>query len=205
MTLSDALSDRASARDTDGLWPAEAVRATTILVVAAHALIREGLRSILHETPGLSVVAEADDLGGALPIARRFEPDVVLLAARPSDSAERSAISLLRRERPATCLLCLASDGARSMGDLLCLPPNAGVDELCSVLGSALGGRCAGCLLKPKCVAPQIAATLGIALRTVNTYREGLAKKVGASSGAVLTRFVLEARLDTPGPLGHLL
>jgi DNA-binding NarL/FixJ family response regulator len=204
------------------LLPVEASQDTTILVVAGHALVREGLCSVLRATPGLSVIAQANDMQTALRIAARCKPDVLLLDEPPSDSADRLAMSRLRRDFPATCMLCLARSSEQSLGGLLCVPSNAGVDELCSVLGSVLGGRCAGCLLKPKCVAPQIAvalsrretqvavcvargmsskqiaATLGIALRTVNTYRESLAKKVGASSGAVLTRFVLEAKLDTP-------
>jgi DNA-binding NarL/FixJ family response regulator len=93
--------------------------------------------------------------------------------------------------------------------------------ELCSVLGVALSGRCAGCAFRGSCPAPrvavalsrrerqvavrvaeglsskQIAAHLGIALRTVNTYRESLARKLGASSAAVVTRFVLENGLST--------
>lgn len=42
----------------------------------------------------------------------------------------------------------------------------------------------------------QIAAALGIGLRTVNTYRESLARKLGGSSAAVITRYVLEHGLD---------
>jgi DNA-binding CsgD family transcriptional regulator len=41
----------------------------------------------------------------------------------------------------------------------------------------------------------EIAAVLGIAVRTVNTYRESLARKLGASSPAVITRFVIESGL----------
>ena len=44
----------------------------------------------------------------------------------------------------------------------------------------------------------QIAGALGVSVRTVNTYRESLARKVGASSAAVLTRYVLEHRLAEP-------
>ena len=45
----------------------------------------------------------------------------------------------------------------------------------------------------------QIAAALGIGTRTVNTYRESLARKLGASSAAVLTRFVLKSGLTDIG------
>ena len=42
----------------------------------------------------------------------------------------------------------------------------------------------------------QIASALGIGLRTVNTYRESLARKIGGSSAAILTRYVIESGLD---------
>jgi two-component system, NarL family, nitrate/nitrite response regulator NarL len=42
----------------------------------------------------------------------------------------------------------------------------------------------------------QIAAELTISLRTVNTHRENLARKLGTSSVAGLTRFVIEHQLD---------
>jgi hypothetical protein len=38
----------------------------------------------------------------------------------------------------------------------------------------------------------QIAGNLGLGLRTVHTYRESLARKLGSSSAAVVTRFVIE-------------
>lgn len=227
-TLHESTSDRALSREPEELRHVDVgggtVKETTILVVASHALVREGLQSVLRETPGFSVIGDARDVRAALSIAATCKPDVVLLDQPPRGGPERSAISKLRTELPATCLLCLANDGGKSLGDVVCIPPTAGVDELCSVLGSAMGGRCTGCVLKPRCVAPQIAvalsrrerqvavyvarglsskqiaATLGIALRTVNTYRESLAKKLGASSAAVVTRFVLEAKLDALGP-----
>jgi DNA-binding CsgD family transcriptional regulator len=41
----------------------------------------------------------------------------------------------------------------------------------------------------------QIAAELGVSLRTVNTHRENLAKKLGSSSVAAMTRYAIENRL----------
>ena len=43
----------------------------------------------------------------------------------------------------------------------------------------------------------EIGAALGIKLRTVNTYRESLARKLGASSPATVTRYVLEHGLNS--------
>ena len=219
----DPWSKRASEPSAGRTGTSGPTETTTILLVAAHALIREGLRSILNDTPGLSVVGDAEHIASAVAVAVQCKPDVVLLDEPPKDSSERSALMSLRREVPRACVLCLARESARPFEGVHCVPASAGLGELCSVLDAALGGACAACLLKRECVAPriaialsprerqvavcvarglaskQIAATLGIALRTVNTYRESLARKLGASSAAVVTRFVLEAKLDAPG------
>jgi DNA-binding NarL/FixJ family response regulator len=42
----------------------------------------------------------------------------------------------------------------------------------------------------------EIGEDLGISLRTVNTYREHLKKKLGISSVAQLTRYVIEHKID---------
>jgi DNA-binding NarL/FixJ family response regulator len=188
-----------------------------ILVVARHALVRAGLRSVLEATHGLSVVGEATDIEAATPLAARMRPDAILLDAQPSDSG--SQLTELRRAVPQACVLCL-SRGAHGADELRCVPPEAGIAEFCSTLGSLLGKQCGACLLRPHCPAPniavalsrrerqvavrvarglsskQIAAALGIRLRTVNTYREALARKLGASSPAVITRYVLETGLE---------
>jgi DNA-binding NarL/FixJ family response regulator len=195
---------------------------TTILVVAEHALVRAGLSAVLGATPGLSVVAEAADLVAAAPLAERHRPDVVLVNTPPTTGREREAVAGLRRALPGACLLVL---GHEDLGDdraadaLPCLPCDAGVTELCDAIGTLLGGRCAACAMRACCPRPrlaaalsrrerqvavrvaaglttkQIAGALGVGVRTVNTYRESLARKVGASSAAVLTRYVLEHRL----------
>jgi len=197
---------------------------TTILVVAEHALVRAGLRAVLGATPGLAVVAEAADLDAAAELAPALapRPDVVLTSAPPVGDAGRRAVDALRQTLPGACLLVLGDAGDA----LPCLPCDAGVADLCDALGALLGGRCAACALRAQCPRPQIAAALsrrerqvavrvasgmttkqiagalGVSVRTVNTYRESLARKVGASSAAVLTRYVLEHRLADPLGVG---
>ena len=190
---------------------------TSILVVAGHALVRAGLRAILGSTPGLAVVAEAPDVGEATALAARHRPDVVLLDAPPASGAGDS-IAALCNAAPGACLLCLGDDDADA-APIACVPRSAGVTELCDELDRLLGGKCTACVFRKSCQArraqmlsprekqvavhvaaglssKQIAATLGIGLRTVNTYRESLARKLGASSPAVLTRFVMENGLE---------
>lgn len=190
---------------------------TSILVIAGHALVRAGLRAVLGATPGLAVVAEAHDVSAAALLAAEHRPDVVLLDAPPTANAEESMAALCSAA-PGACLLCLSDDRACESA-LACVPRTAGVTELCDEIDRLLGGRCAACIFRKSCQArragmlsprekqvavhvaaglssKQIAATLGIGLRTVNTYRESLARKLGASSPAVVTRFVLEQGLD---------
>ena len=197
---------------------------TSVLVVEGHALVRTALRALLQATPGLTVVAEARDCSAALDMARTHRPDVVLVNAGVAAGADAASILALRCAAPGACVLLL-SDAGSGRGPAIdagvhgCLPADAGVPELCATVASVLGARCSSCLLRPHCPVPriavalsrrerqvairvadgltskQIAAALGVRLRTVNTYREGLARKLGASSAAVVTRFVLESGL----------
>lgn len=199
----------------------ESAGEASILLVAEHALVRAGLRAILDGTPGLVVVAEVADMESATRAAARLRPDAVLLGAPPADGPARRALIALRRAVPESCVLCLGA--SEDSDELRCIPFDAGVPEFCAALGSVLGDRCGACLLRPRCPGPrvavalsrrerqvairvshgmstkQIAAELGVRPRTVNTYRESLARKLGASSPAVVTRYVLENGLGNFG------
>lgn len=192
----------------------------SILVVAEHALVRAGLKALLDATSGLIVVAEAANADAATRIASRVHPDIVLLDPPSSGPAAARSLSALRRVVPHACLLCLARNVPGDVHALRCVPPESDVADFCSTLGSMLGDRCRSCAIRPYCQAPriavalsrrehqvavrvargmsskQIASALGIKLRTVNTYRENLARKIGASSPAVITRYVLEHGLN---------
>lgn len=194
----------------------------SVLVVESHALVLAALRTLISATPGMSVVGAAQELAEATELARRHRPDVVLIDhAVLRDEAELRA---LRREAPDACMVVLTDDaggdGTADPGIAACrLANECGLRELCATVASTLGTRCGSCLLRPGCQVSrattaltrresdvaiqvanglstkQIAAKLGIGMRTVNTHRERLARKLGASSAAVVTRFVLEAGL----------
>lgn len=186
--------------------------------------MRAALRALLSVTPGLSVVAEAHTLSAAPELARLHRPDVVLVDGRALEGSGGGGLGNLRHAAPEACVLIL-SDEARAgeaRGAHGCLAKDADVDVLCATVESVLGARCANCGVRASCPVPQIAvalsrrerqvavriaagltskeiaAALGISLRTVNTYRENLARKLGASSAAVVTRFVLKTGLTDP-------
>lgn len=205
-----------------------------MLLVEEHALRLAAMRALLSATPGLTVIAEARELVVAERLARRHRPDVVLVDGRMLDRGDAAGLPALREAVPGGCVLVLTDDEdvrRRGFDDAYgCLSRDAGVDDLCATVASLLGGRCADCVLRTSCPLPRIAVALsrrerqvavrvaggltskaiagdlGISLRTVHTYRENLARKLGASSAAVVTRFVLETGLtdlvsgDTPVP-----
>ena len=68
------------ATTTDNQPSAEASAPLRVLVVDDHALVRSGVRSELTaHAPDLDVVAEADDVEGAIAAVHALRPDVVLL------------------------------------------------------------------------------------------------------------------------------
>lgn len=54
-------------------------RAIKILLADAHAVIRQGLKSLLASQPRLEVIAEADNGRAAVQLCRKLSPDVVIM------------------------------------------------------------------------------------------------------------------------------
>lgn len=70
-----------------------------ILLVDDHAIIRSGLKMLIESQPGLRIVGEASDRAGAIAIAARERPDLVLLDL---DLGAESGIDLIPHLRTAT-------------------------------------------------------------------------------------------------------
>ena len=84
-------------------------RAATITVVVAddHAIVRDGLRSLLANEDGIRVVAEAEHVVGTLRAVRAHKPNVLILDLALADGNGLDALPTLASEAPATGIVVL--------------------------------------------------------------------------------------------------
>ena len=97
----------------------------SVLITDDHRVVRQGLRMVLDLEPELEVVGEAENGEEAVRLARRLEPDVVLmdLAMPVMDGVE--ATRAIRRELPDTQVVALTS--VRAATPPAAVPPSVTV------------------------------------------------------------------------------
>jgi DNA-binding NarL/FixJ family response regulator len=89
--------------------PAAKAKPIRLLLVDDHQVVRVGLRTVLHNNQGITVVGEAESKAGAMRAAKRLKPDVVLMDVRlPDGSGVEAAREILARS-PKTGILFLTS------------------------------------------------------------------------------------------------
>jgi DNA-binding NarL/FixJ family response regulator len=76
-----------------------------ILIADDHALVREGLRTMLSGEDGLQVIAEAQDGIEALSLCRELEPDLVLMDVRMPKMDGLQATRCIKQELPKTSVM----------------------------------------------------------------------------------------------------
>jgi DNA-binding NarL/FixJ family response regulator len=84
-------------------------RPLRLLVVDDHEVVRQGLVSLLERREHFQVVAEAGSAAEAVEMARRFEPDLVVMDVRLPDGSGIEACREIRAEFPATRVVILTS------------------------------------------------------------------------------------------------
>jgi DNA-binding NarL/FixJ family response regulator len=84
---------------------------TSVLIADDQALVRVGLRKILENDPGATVVGEAVDGEDAVDAAARLAPDVVLMDIRMPVLDGIQATRRIVKARPATRVLILTTFG----------------------------------------------------------------------------------------------
>ncbi|HVR88216.1 MAG TPA: response regulator transcription factor [Candidatus Limnocylindria bacterium] len=84
-------------------------RQIRILVADDHALVRNGLRSILEQEPDFVVVADASDGHQALALAQDLLPDIVLMDLKMGDWDGVTATRRIRASVPTTRIIVLTN------------------------------------------------------------------------------------------------
>jgi two-component system, NarL family, response regulator len=72
----------------------------TILLVDDHALLRQGVRSIIETQPDLCVIAEADSAQAACAVFSRLSPQVALIDLRLPDGTGQDVLKFARQHCP---------------------------------------------------------------------------------------------------------
>jgi len=80
-----------------------------ILLVDDHAIVREGLRALLDDVDGMSIVGEASNGDEAVEMAARLVPHLVLMDLKMPGMPAPDAIRTIRARNPTVQILMLTS------------------------------------------------------------------------------------------------
>jgi two-component system, NarL family, response regulator NreC len=198
----------------------------SVLIVDDHELLRAGLRSRLEREPGIAVVGEADTAERAILLARKLQPDVILLDLLLPRKNGYEAIPELAEVAPLSKVLVVSSQAAPSSvrralsaGASGYLPKRSSDRELVTAIRFvADGGGYVEPELGAKLVNPtgspaleplsererdivhllalgytnqEIGKKLFISVRTVDTHRAHIMRKLQLDTRAELVMFAL--------------
>lgn len=194
-----------------------------LMLVDDHPLVRDGLRVRLEAVPGFTVVAEAGDAEAALAEARRAAPDLVLMDIGMKGVNGIEATRRLTAALPALRVLVLSMYDnaeyvreARHAGALGYLLKDQPAEEIVSAIRSVMAGGShfaspaddsppADAALTPRerevlaliaegLSSREIGERLAMGVRTVETHRTNLRRKLDLGSPAALIRYAIERR-----------
>jgi len=80
-----------------------------LLLVDDHEVVRVGLRTVLHNNQGITVVGEAGSKAGAVRAVKRLKPDIVRMDVRLPDGSGVEASRDILAEHPTTRIIFLTS------------------------------------------------------------------------------------------------
>jgi DNA-binding NarL/FixJ family response regulator len=206
-----------------------------ILIADDHAVVRQGLKQFLAETPDLMIAGEAQNAWETLAKARDQEWDLVMLDISMPGQNGLEVLREIKREKPALPILifsmfsedeyAMASLKAGASGYLT--KESAPVQIIEAIRVVAQGGKYVSPALvnqllsrteQPRERLPhellskrefdilllisrgqpltQIGERLHLSVKTISTYRARIVEKIGCSTNAELTRYVVKHHLD---------
>jgi two-component system response regulator DevR len=80
-----------------------------LLLVDDHEVVRVGLRTVLHNNQGITVVGEAGSKAASVRAAKRLRPDIVLIDVRLPDGSGVEACRTILASHPTTRIIFLTS------------------------------------------------------------------------------------------------
>jgi DNA-binding NarL/FixJ family response regulator len=197
-----------------------------VLIVDDHELLRAGLRSRLEREPGIAVVGEADTAERAVLLARKLQPDLIVLDLLLPRKSGSDVIPELAEVAPTARVLVVSSQAAPSSvrralsaGAAGYLPKRSSDRELVAAIQLVAGGGgyvdpgLGAQLVNPNGSAAleplsererdvlqllalghtnqEIGKKLFISVRTVDTHRAHIMRKLQLETRAELVMFAL--------------
>ncbi|MDD3364547.1 MAG: response regulator transcription factor [Syntrophomonas sp.] len=78
-----------------------------ILIADDHTMVREGLRKLLQTDESLEIIAEVGDGQGAINVARKEKPDIILMDINMPGTNGLAATLIIKKEMPATKVIAV--------------------------------------------------------------------------------------------------
>ncbi len=138
-----ALPAQTDGNGTLNAQPAVPSRPVRVLLVDDHAMVRQGLRSILDGYPNLDIIAEAGDGEEAITLARLLKPDLIVMDVNMPRLDGIEATKRIREELPNTYVVGLSVNEAehivksmRAAGASAFLTKESAADHLYETIGA---------------------------------------------------------------------
>jgi DNA-binding NarL/FixJ family response regulator len=200
-----------------------------VLLVGDRPVVLAGLLGIVDADHGMRVVGEARSVSEALKKIRETDAEVIVTCTPLVDGSSAAIVKRVKSAQPGVAAVALALHDDAKLGEEMiragavsCLPPTADRRSVLDAVRAAVGQPRALRHVDGSSTAPpnsplsrrelqvltliaegntnkQIAEELGISVRTVETHRERVMRKLNAQGTAALTKWAISLGLVTPG------